>query len=137
METDSADVIRSPGTPVDRGRPEVTPSAAESARSVTEAVIRDTATGKITGTVKIMTDFFPASVAVAAAPDERSFILGTEEMAPKGSRAPGSEEYRFFRLPISAGGKPGHLTELPAYPVPMNAFITGIALPLDGGTTAR
>ena len=99
---------------------------------VTEAVIRDTATGKITGTVKIMTDFFPASVAVAAAPDERSFILGTEEMAPKGSRAPGSEEYRFFRLPVSAGGKPGHLTELPAYPVPVNAFITGIALSPDG-----
>ena len=36
METDSADVIRSPGTPVDRGRPEVAPGAAESARSVTE-----------------------------------------------------------------------------------------------------
>ena len=36
METDSADVIRSPGTPVDRGGPKVTPGAAESARSVTE-----------------------------------------------------------------------------------------------------
>jgi hypothetical protein len=92
---------------------------------VTEAVIRDTATGKITGTVKIMTNSFPASVAATAAPDGRSFILGTEEHAPKG-------EYRFFRLPISAGGKPGHLTELPAYPVPVNAFITGIALSPDG-----
>ncbi|MFY9928312.1 MAG: hypothetical protein WAK82_09945 [Streptosporangiaceae bacterium] len=99
---------------------------------VTEAVIRDTATGKISGTVKIMTDYFPASVAATAAPDGRSFILGTEETAAKGSRAPGSGEYRFFRLPISAGGKPGHLTELPAYPVPVNAFITGIALSPDG-----
>jgi hypothetical protein len=36
VETDSADVIRSPGTPVDQGGPMVTPSAAESARSVTE-----------------------------------------------------------------------------------------------------
>ena len=36
METDSADVIRSPGTPVDQGGPKAAPSAAESARSVTE-----------------------------------------------------------------------------------------------------
>jgi RNA polymerase sigma-70 factor (sigma-E family) len=36
VETDSADVIRSPGTPVGQGGPMVTPSAAESARSVTE-----------------------------------------------------------------------------------------------------
>jgi RNA polymerase sigma factor (sigma-70 family) len=36
VETDSADVIRSPGTPVDQGGPKTTPSAAESARSVTE-----------------------------------------------------------------------------------------------------
>jgi len=36
VETDSADVIRSPGTPVDRGGPAVTSGAAESARSVTE-----------------------------------------------------------------------------------------------------
>jgi len=36
VETDSADVIRSPGTPVGLGGPMVTPSAAESARSVTE-----------------------------------------------------------------------------------------------------
>jgi RNA polymerase sigma-70 factor (sigma-E family) len=36
VEADSADVIRSPGTPLDRGVPAVTPGAAESARSVTE-----------------------------------------------------------------------------------------------------
>jgi len=36
VETDSTDVIRSPGTPVDQGGPKATPSAAESARSVTE-----------------------------------------------------------------------------------------------------
>lgn len=99
---------------------------------VTEAVIRDSATGKITGTVKIVTDAFPASVTVAAAPDDRSFILGTEELGPKGTRGAGYQEYRFLRLPISADGKPGHLTELPAYPVPMNAFVTGGALSPDG-----
>jgi hypothetical protein len=99
---------------------------------VTEAVLRDSATGRITGTVKIVTNDFPASVTVAAAPDDRSFILGTEELGPKGIRAPTDQEYRFFRLPISADGKPGHLTELPAYPVPVNAFITGGALSPDG-----
>lgn len=36
VETDSADIIRSPGTPVTQGGPEVAPSAAESARLVTE-----------------------------------------------------------------------------------------------------
>jgi hypothetical protein len=99
---------------------------------VTEAVIRDSATGKITGTVKILTDYFPAPVTVAAAPDDRSFIIGTIEPVPKGTRAPRYQEYRFLRLPLSADGKPGHLTELPAYPVPMNAFVTGSALSPDG-----
>ena len=100
--------------------------------SVTEAVIRDSATGRITGTVKIVTDDFPAPVTVAAAPDDRSFIIGTYEPDPKGTQATGYQEYRFFRLPISADGKPGHLTELPAYPVPMYAFVEGIALSPDG-----
>ena len=92
---------------------------------VTEAVIRDTASGKITGTVKITTKSFPASVAADAASDGRSFILAIAENAPK-------DEYRFFRLPVSASGKPGHLTEFPAYPVPVNAYLAGIALSPDG-----
>jgi len=99
---------------------------------VTEAVIRDSATGKITGTAKIVTAFFPAPVTVTAAPDDRSFIIGTDELAPKGTPAPSYPEYRFFRLPISADGKPGHLTELPAHLAPMDAFVTGIALSPDG-----
>ncbi len=36
METNSADVISSPGTPLDHGAPTAAPGAAESARSVTE-----------------------------------------------------------------------------------------------------
>ena len=99
---------------------------------VTEAVIRDSATGRITGTVKIVTDDFPAPVTVATAPDGRSFIIGTYEPNPKGTRATGYQEYRFFRLPISVDGKPGHLTELPPYPVPMYASVQGIALSPDG-----
>jgi hypothetical protein len=100
---------------------------------VTEAVVRDSASGKITGTLQIRTDFFPAPVTVAAAPDDRSFIIGTDEIVSTGTRGQRIQEYRFFRLPISADGKPGHLTELPAYPLPTNAlYITGIALSPDG-----
>jgi hypothetical protein len=95
---------------------------------VTEAVIRNSATGRITGTVKILSYAFPAPVTVAAAPDDRSFIIGTDEQNPKTPQG-----YRFFRLPISADGKPGHLIELPAYPVPVNAlFVTGSAISPDG-----
>jgi hypothetical protein len=99
---------------------------------VTEAVIRDSATGRISGTVKILSVGFPAPVTVAAAPDDRSFIIGTIEQNAEGTVGTSYQEYRFFRLPISAGGKPGHLIELPAYPVPVNAFVTGIALSPDG-----
>ncbi len=100
---------------------------------VTEAVIRDSATGQVTGRVKIPSNWFPASATVAAAPDDHSFIIGTSELGPKGTLVPGGhEEYRFFRLPISADGKPGHLTELPAYPVPATAVVTGIALSPNG-----
>ena len=60
--------------------------------SVTEAVIRDSATGRITGTVKIVTDDFPAPVTVAAAPDDRSFIIGTYEPDPKGTQATGYQD---------------------------------------------
>jgi hypothetical protein len=98
----------------------------------TEAVIRDSASGQITGTAKILTNDFPAPVTVTAAPDDRSFIIGTYEPDPKGTQATSYQEYRFFRLPISADGKPGRLTELPAYPVPMYAFVEGIALSPDG-----
>jgi len=99
---------------------------------VTEAVVRDSATGRITGTVKIVTDDFPAPVTVAAAPDDRSFIIGTYEPDPTGTQRTNYEEYRFFRLPLSAAGRPGRLAELPAYPVPMYAFVAGIALSPDG-----
>jgi hypothetical protein len=98
---------------------------------VTEAVIRNSATGRITGTVKILSYAFPAPVTVAAAPDDRSFIISTDERYRQGKSY--EEQYRFFRLPISADGKPGHLIELPAYPVPVNAlFVTGSAISPDG-----
>jgi len=102
----------------------------------TELVIRDSASGRVTGTATILTDDFPAPVTAAAAPDDRSFIIGTYEPDPTGTQATGYQEYRFFRLPISAAGRPGRLTELPAYPVPMYAYVEGIALSPDGNLLA-
>jgi hypothetical protein len=104
--------------------------------SVTEAVIRNSATGRVTGAVKILSYDIPAPVTVAAAPDDRSFIIGTYELDPKGTKATSYQEYRFFRLPISANGRPGHLAELPDYPLPMYAFVKGIALSADGNMLA-
>ena len=49
---------------------------------------------------------------------------------------PAAGHYQLKVLSRPAGGKPGHLTELPAYPIPMNAFITGIALSPDGNLLA-
>src|SRR5260370_18507009 len=94
---------------------------------VTEAVIRDSATGKITGTVKIVTDAFPAQVAVAAAPDDRAFIIDATNLGPTDTQGTRYQEYRFLLLPVSADGKPRHLTDLPAYPAPVTALRTGNA----------
>ena len=100
---------------------------------VTEAVVRDSASGRITGTVKIVTDVFPAPVTVAAAPDDRSFIIGTVlSLIPRAPRPRVTRNTASSGCPISADGKPGHLTELPAYPVPMYALVEGIALSPDG-----
>jgi hypothetical protein len=76
VETDSADVIRSPGTPPDL--------------ATAEDVVQD----------------------------------AFEQL---------HRRWRTLRQQSSAlDGQPGHLTKLPAYPVPMYAFVVGIALSPDG-----
>jgi hypothetical protein len=94
-----------------------------------EAVIRDSATGQIIGTAGVPTD--DPYVAVTAAPDDRSFIIGAYEPDPA-SPVTQYQVYRLFRLPLSADGKPGHLTELPVYPPARYGGATGIALSPDG-----
>ncbi len=94
-----------------------------------EAVIRDSATGQIAGTAEVPTD--DPYVAVTAAPDDRSFIIGASE-PDAASPATQYQVYRLFRLPISADGKPGHLTELPVSPPPGYGGATGIAISPDG-----
>jgi hypothetical protein len=58
----------------------------------TEAVIRDSASGQITGQVTVLSDAVPAILNVAAYPDDRSFLIGTTEWG-----ASGRPEYRSNR----------------------------------------
>jgi hypothetical protein len=94
-----------------------------------EAVVRQSASGKVTGQVAIPSSARPAVSVVTAAADDRSFIIGAYQNGPAGSL-----DLRFFRLRITAGGRPGPLTELPgAVPfVPALPSVQGIALSPDG-----
>jgi hypothetical protein len=89
-----------------------------------QAVVRDSATGKVTGTVP-----FPAvslssqDVLVTAAANDRSFIIAADN---------GSRTVRLFRFSVSAKGRPGPLTELPEAPTAGALGLTGMALSPDG-----
>jgi hypothetical protein len=94
-----------------------------------EAVVRESASGKVTGQVAVPSAARPAVSVVTAAADDRSFIIGAYDTGPAGSL-----DFRFFRLRITAGGLPGPLTELPgAVPfLPSSPSVRGIALSPDG-----
>jgi hypothetical protein len=93
----------------------------------TEVVIRDSASGRVTGRAKVLSDTMPAILNVAAYPDDRAFLIGTTEWG-----ANGRPEYRFFRLRVSASGKPGPLTELRSPALPEGYGVQGFAVSLDG-----
>jgi hypothetical protein len=93
----------------------------------TEVVVRDSASGQVTGKVTVLSDSEPAILNAAAAPDDRSFIIGTSETGPGGW-----PDYRFFRLRISTSGRPGPLTELASPVVPRDYGVSGFALSPDG-----
>jgi hypothetical protein len=100
-----------------------------------EAVVRESASGNVTGQVAIPATARTAVVLVTAAADDRSFVIGGYETGPAGSL-----DMRFFRLRLGAGGRPGPLTELPRVAVPLLTGVrdsavqgvTGIALSPDG-----
>jgi len=96
-------------------------------RPQTEAVIRDSASGRVTGQVRVLSNATPAILDVAAYPDDRSFLIGTTEWG-----ASGREEYRFFRLRVSAGGQAGPLTELRSPALPGGYQVQGFAVSPDG-----
>lgn len=93
----------------------------------TEAVVRDSRSGRVTGTAALPSFFNPVSYIVASA-DERTFVLAID-MTITGT--PGSANFRFYRLPVSADGRPGRPTELPQSP-PGAPVVTGISLSPDG-----
>lgn len=93
----------------------------------TEVVVRDSASGRVTGRAKVLSDTMPAILNVAAYPDDRAFLIGTTEWG-----ANGRPEYRFFRLRVSASGKPGPLTELRSPALPEGYGVQGFAVSLDG-----
>lgn len=110
----------------------VTTSSGPGGRGI-QAVVRGSASGKVTGTVPV-----PSAISVewaasggtfvTAAADDRSFIIGVQ-----GGQEPTKTglDLRLFRFAISAAGKPGHLTELAAAPM-RNQTTEGIALSPDG-----
>jgi hypothetical protein len=93
----------------------------------TEVVIRNSASGQVTGKVTVLSNGEPATLNATAAADDRSFIIGTSEWGPGGW-----PDYRFFRLRISASGRPGPLTELASPVVPRDYGVSGFALSPDG-----
>jgi hypothetical protein len=92
-----------------------------------EGVVRASASGRVTGTVKVPTPLAVPVLNAAAAPDDRSFIIGAH-----GFDSAGWPDYRLFRLRISASGKPGQLTELPYLARYQNLGVSGFALSPDG-----
>jgi hypothetical protein len=89
------------------------------------ATVHNSATGAVTGTVRVPGG--PSGTTVTVAADERSFIVGT------GS----GSQYRFFLMRLSSAGVPGKPAQLPgsmplaAHPMSRTS-VTGIALSPDG-----
>jgi hypothetical protein len=108
------------------GMPRYYVTVAETAARA-EAVVRDSRSGQVTGAAALPYFFNPVSYIVASS-DERTFVLAVDLTA---TGTPGSGLFRFYRLPVSADGRPGRPTELPQFP-PGAPVVTGIALSPDG-----
>jgi hypothetical protein len=94
-----------------------------------EAVVRDSARGSVTGTALLPQTQAAAGQSVAAAADGHTFVIAVG--LTDTSTIPGTVAMRYFRLPVSAGGRPGRPTVLPpglgrAEP------LTGMAVSPDG-----
>jgi hypothetical protein len=94
-----------------------------------EAVVRDSATGRVIGSRAVLAPDVPVGTYVTAAADDRLFIIGALEKDP-GSAA---YSYRFFWLRLGPGGTPGPLTAIPGIAIPASrGAVQGIALSPDG-----
>jgi hypothetical protein len=74
--------------------------------------VHDSASGSVTGVTTLRyVAIGEALQTVAAAPDDRTFYLSAYEEGGSGL-----DEYRLFRMSVSADGRPGPVTELPEVP---------------------
>ena len=94
-----------------------------------EAVVRDSAHGSVTGTALLPQTQASAGQSVAAAANDRTFVIAVNVTGA--STLPGTVAMRYFWLSISAGGRPVASAELT--PVLGNGEpLTGMALSPDG-----
>ena len=92
------------------------------------AVVRESADGRVTGTVRLPSLTGAAAWSVTAAADDRSFVIAAD-LSQKAIA--GTAGFRFFRLLVSPDGQPGQPAELPE--IPANApLLAGMALSPDG-----
>jgi hypothetical protein len=99
-----------------------------------DATIRDSATGAMLGRVSVPGTHFDY---VAAAADDRTFVLAAYRR-PAGTAGTRHGSTEFYRLTLSAGGRPEPLSRLPLT-VPEGQWVygpTSLALSADGTTLA-
>jgi hypothetical protein len=100
------------------------------------AVVAATATGAVLGSVTPPAPYGMFSE-VAAAGDDRTFVLAAQRAVPYASGSPwltDSGPARLYKLVLSRSGRPGRLTALPVPPVA--GSIDGFALSPDGSKLA-
>jgi hypothetical protein len=94
-----------------------------------ETVVRDSAHGSVTGTAPLPDTRGMIGQSVAAAANGRVFVVAVD--VADTSTIAGTVDMRYFRLPISADGRPGTPTELPEG-LGNGEPLTGMAVSGDG-----
>jgi hypothetical protein len=94
------------------------------------ADVRLTATGATIATVQ-PTAADSTIVGVTGAPDDRTFILDERTLKPQRNPVVNAEPHTFYRLRLSASGRPSSVTRLPVTE-PNGVDVTGFALSPDG-----
>ncbi len=94
------------------------------------ATVRLTATGAIIATID-PTAADSKIAGVTGAPDDQTFILDEQSTRQQRNQVVNAESHTFYRLRLSASGRPISITRLPITE-PNNFYVTGFALSPDG-----
>ena len=94
------------------------------------AAVRLTATGATIATVQ-PAEADSTIVGVTGAPGDRTFILDERTLKPQRNPVVNAEPHAFYRLRLSASGRPSSVTRLPVTE-PNGVYVTGFALSPDG-----